>query len=123
MILGDSISKDTPPQPLVDFTPRVLFRDAMLESADSEGKRWYIAFCSENLNSNISAIEAGLGVSLLPVGAIMGHEVIPSPMFGCELAVTLSLYYQSNNRLITITTLVERMRNVLLKRYHSMKNT
>lgn len=103
------------PLPLVTFPPGALYRDTMMERADAEGKRWYIAFSSANLNNNIAAVEAGLGLSLLPVGAAMGQGVIPSPTFGYEPEITLSLYCQTADMLVT--TLAESMQQVLQQRF------
>ncbi|HSX75588.1 MAG TPA: LysR family transcriptional regulator, partial [Shinella sp.] len=57
------------PVPLVTFPPGGLYRDAMFERLERERRRWYVAFTSASLRNVLMAIEAGLGLSMLPVDA------------------------------------------------------
>lgn len=80
------------PIPLVTFPPGGLYRDLMIERIEREQRRWYIAFTRNSLGSVLSAIAAGLGVSVLPVSTTSGHAVEASSMFGQEGSLVLSLY-------------------------------
>jgi len=80
------------PLPLVTFPPGGLYRDAMFERIDRERLRWYVAFTSSSLSSVLSAVEAGLGLSLLPVGTTTGRRVRQSAAFGSEPSMVVSLY-------------------------------
>lgn len=80
------------PLPLVAFPPGGLYRDAMFERIERERRRWYVAFTSSSLQSVLSAVEAGLGLSLLPVGTTTGRQVRQSPDFGMEPPMVVSIY-------------------------------
>lgn len=54
------------PLPLVVFPVGGLYRDEMIHSLESQGRRWQIAFSSASLASVRAAVAHGLGVSLLP---------------------------------------------------------
>lgn len=99
-------SLDTQPQwseplPLIAFPPGGLYRDTMFERITHEGKLWYVAFSSGSLNNLLSAVEAGLGYSLLPVRATAGRRVTPCPHLGNEQPMTLSLYTNDGNAIIS----------------------
>ncbi len=80
------------PVPLVTFPPGGLYRDIMIDRIERERRRWYIAFTGNSLGSVLSAVEAGLGLSVLPVSAIKTHAVRASTVFPLEDALTLSIY-------------------------------
>lgn len=80
------------PVPLVTFPPGGLYRDAMFERIERERKRWYVAFTSSSLGSVLSAVEAGLGLSLLPSGTTRGRQVREFTEFGTHPAMVVSLY-------------------------------
>lgn len=80
------------PIPLVAFPPGGLYREAMFERIEREGRRWYIAFTASGLDSVLTAIEAGLGLSLLPGIATRGYRIRPSAAFGPETAQMVSVY-------------------------------
>lgn len=80
------------PIPLVTFPPGGLYRDLMIERIEREQRRWYIAFTGNGLGSVLSAIEAGLGVSVLPISTIAAHSVQPSRLFVAEDALLISIY-------------------------------
>lgn len=80
------------PIPLVTFPPGGLYRDVMIDRIERERRRWYIAFTGNSLGSVLSAVEAGLGVSVLPVSTTVAHAVEVSRLFPPETALTLSLY-------------------------------
>jgi ParB family chromosome partitioning protein len=80
------------PIPLVTFPPGGLYRDAMFERIERERRRWYIAFSGSSLHNVLVAVEAGLGLSLLPVEAALRHRVRRHAPFGMEPAMVVSLY-------------------------------
>ena len=89
---ADTADDWTDPIPLVAFPPGGLYRDAMFERLERERRRWYVAFTSASLRNVLMAIEAGLGLSLLPVDATKGWRVRPLAEFGPEPPVVASLY-------------------------------
>ncbi|WP_119256526.1 LysR family transcriptional regulator [Shinella zoogloeoides] len=89
---GDAAAALPDPVPLVTFPPGGLYRDAMFERLERERRRWYVAFTSASLRNVLMAIEAGLGLSLLPVDATKGWRVRPFAEFGPEPPVVASLY-------------------------------
>lgn len=103
------------PLPLVTFPPGGLYRDAMFERIERERHRWYIALSSSNLYNVIVAVEAGLGLSLLPVGTTIGRRVRPYAAFGVEPAMVVSIYSWEKGGLIA--ELVAAMSAVLAQRY------
>lgn len=103
------------PLPLVTFPPGGLYRDAMFERIERERHRWYIALSSSNLHNVIVAVEAGLGLSLLPVGTTIGRRVRPYAPFGMEPAMVVSIYSWEKGGLIA--ELVAAMSAVLAQRY------
>jgi len=103
------------PLPLVTFPPGGLYRDAMFERIERERHRWYIALSSSNLYNVIVAVEAGLGLSLLPVGTTPGRRVRPYAAFGMEPAMVVSIYSWEKGGLIA--ELVAAMSAVLGHRY------
>lgn len=80
------------PIPLVTFPPGGLYRDLMINRIEREQRRWYIAFTGNSLGSVLSAVEAGLGVSVLPVSTTKEHAVHTSAIFSPEAALSLSIY-------------------------------
>ena len=80
------------PLPLVAFPPGGLYREAMFERIERERLGWYIAFSGSSLHSVLVAIEAGLGISLLPVGTTIGRRMRPMSAFGREPPMAISVY-------------------------------
>jgi DNA-binding transcriptional LysR family regulator len=78
--------------PLVTFPPGGLYRDVMIDRIERERRRWYIAFTGNSLSSVLSAVEAGLGVSVLPVSTTGAYRVRTSSLFPAEEALSLSTY-------------------------------
>lgn len=89
---GDRREPWPDPIPLVAFPPGGLYRDVMIDRVERAGRHWYIAFTGNSLGSLVSAIEAGLGVSVLPINATAAHEVRPSTLFADEAAMVVSIY-------------------------------
>ncbi|MEJ2763589.1 LysR family transcriptional regulator [Photobacterium sp. MCCC 1A19761] len=103
------------PLPLITFPPGGLYRDTMFERVNQEGKHWYVAFSSGSLNNVLAATEAGLGLTLLPVGAVIGRDVKPYPSFGNERAMALSMYCAQQSPVLQ--TLADIMGSQLRRRY------
>lgn len=99
------------PIPLVAFPPGGLYREAMFERIESEDLRWYVAFSGSSLNNVLVAVEAGLGLSLLPRSATSGYRVRQYARFGMGPAMTVSIY--SWEKAGPVSELVERMGAVL----------
>lgn len=64
----------------------------MFERIEREERRWYVAFAASSLHNVLIAVEAGLGLSLLPVSAAKEYRVKPYAPFGMETAINLALY-------------------------------
>jgi DNA-binding transcriptional LysR family regulator len=104
------------PVPLVAFPPGGLYRETMFERIERERRGWYIAFTASSLQSVVVAVEAGLGLSLLPVGATAGRRLRRLAGFDHEPAMVVSLY--SWERSGALEALVEAMTAVLADRFH-----
>ena len=88
----DAASDLPDPVPLVTFPPGGLYRDAKFERLERERRRWYVAFTSASLRNVLMAIEAGLGLSMLPIDAAKGWRIKPLADFAPEPPVVASLY-------------------------------
>ena len=102
------------PVPLVAFPPGGLYREAMFERIEGERLRWYIAFTGSSLHNVLVAVEAGLGLSLLPKAAAAGYRVRQYGGFPEEAAIAVSIYAWENAGLVA--ELVEGIRAVLADR-------
>jgi DNA-binding transcriptional LysR family regulator len=109
------------PIPLVTFPPGGLYRDVMFERIERERRRWYIAFSGSSLHNVLVAVEAGLGLSLLPIESAFGHRVRQYVPFGMELSMVVSLYAWDNTG--PVSELVERMEAVLATRLDTPKTS
>ncbi len=103
------------PLPLVAFPPGGLYREAMFERIERERRRWYIAFSGSSLHNVLVGVEAGLGLSLLPIEAAAGRRVRPYAPFGKEPAMVISIYSWEQSG--PIAELVENMSAVLAERF------
>jgi DNA-binding transcriptional LysR family regulator len=99
------------PVPLVAFPPGGLYRDTMFERIERERLRWYVAFAGSSLHNVLVAVEAGLGLSLLPKSAASAYRVRPYAPFGAERPMAISIYSWENAG--PVAELVERMGAVL----------
>lgn len=102
------------PVPLVAFQPGGLYRETMFERIEREERRWYVAFAASSLHNVLIAVEAGLGLSLLPVSAAKEYRVRPYTPFGMEPAINLALYSWEANG--PVSELVSSMQAVLAAR-------
>lgn len=103
------------PVPLVAFPSGGLYREAMFERIERERRRWYIAFSGSSLDSVLVAVEAGLGLSLLPNGAMAGRRVRSYAPFGNEPPMAVSIYSWENSG--PVSRLVDNMSTVLGRRF------
>ncbi|MCF1741373.1 LysR family transcriptional regulator [Paradevosia shaoguanensis] len=103
------------PLPLVAFPPGGLYRDAMFERIEQDRRRWYIAFSGSSLQSVLVAVEAGMGLSLLPVGTTTGRRVRRYAGFGPEPSMVVSIY--SWEPAGAVGELVESMGSALAERF------
>lgn len=102
------------PIPLVAFPPGGLYREAMFERIEREQLGWYIAFSGSSLHNVLVAVEAGLGLSLLPRSATVGYHVRQYAPFGTEPAMAVSIY--AWERAGPASELVEQMEAILAAR-------
>lgn len=80
------------PVPLVAFPPAGLYREAMFQRLEDEQLGWYIAFTGNSLHNVLVAVEAGLGLSLLPSNAVAGYRVRRHAPFEGEPPIAVSIY-------------------------------
>ena len=110
------------PVPLVAFPPGGLYREAMFERLEREQLRWYVAFSGNSLHNVLVAVEAGLGLSLLPASAAAGYRVRRHAPLQGEPPIAVSLYAWENAG--PAAELVEQMVQVLAARHQqSSKGT
>jgi DNA-binding transcriptional LysR family regulator len=102
------------PIPLVTFPPGGLYRDLMIERIERAQMRWYIAFTGNSLGSVLSAVEAGLGLSVIPNSTTASHAVQVSTIFPAEPPLVLSIYAWESGG--TTGELVNAMTNTLFGR-------
>lgn len=113
---GLDMTEDWPdPLPLVAFPPGGLYRDAMFERIERERRRWYISFSGSSLHNVLIAVEAGLGLSLLPIGTTHGRRVRPYAPLGMEPAMVVSIY--AWEKAGVMADLVRSMTRVLKERF------
>ncbi len=80
------------PIPLVAFPPAGLYRDQMIEQIEAAGLRWYLAFTGNSLVSVLRAVEAGLGVAILPLATIDSYTIHTCKQFRPVPPMALSVY-------------------------------
>lgn len=66
------------PIPLAVFPPGCIYRERAMRALDLAGLRWRIAYTSQGLMGVQAAVAGGLGVSVLPVDAVLGEHRILS---------------------------------------------
>ena len=70
------------PIPIAVSEQGCLYRNRMVHALETAGRPWRIAFWSPNLSGIHAALSAGLGLSLLPEGAILPEQKIVEPARG-----------------------------------------
>lgn len=91
----EAVSRAQPwqdPVPMVTFPPGGLYRDEMIERMEAASCRWYLAFTGNSLTSVLRAVEAGLGVSVLPLATIEADKVQVCQQFAPLPPMVLSVY-------------------------------
>lgn len=89
---ADNRQRWADPVPLIAFPPGGLYRDQMIERIEAVGLRWYLTFTGNSLASVLRAVEAGLGVSVLPLAATQGYNIKKCQQFEPVIPMTLSIY-------------------------------
>lgn len=112
---ADLVRQWDDPIPLVAFPTGGLYREMMFERLEREGRRWYIAFTGSSLNSVLTAVQAGMGLSLVPTTSAAGYRLRPHEQLGFEAPMVVSVY--SWERTGKAAELVERMSAVLAGRF------
>lgn len=102
------------PVPLIAFPPGGLYREAMFERIEQEQLRWYVAFSGSSLHNVMVAVEAGLGMSLLPKAAVAGYRVRQYARFHAEPPIAVSIYAWENEG--AVFELVQQIREILSAR-------
>jgi DNA-binding transcriptional LysR family regulator len=93
------------PIPLVTFPPGGLYREDMFERIERERRRWYIGFTGSSLSSVLTAVEAGMGISLLPSLSTRERDLRVYADLGAEQAMTVSLYsWDASERISQLVT-------------------
>lgn len=111
----DNAGKWTDPLPLVAFAPGGLYREAMFDRIERERRRWYIAFSGSSLPSVLAGVQAGLGLSMLPVIATKGRGLRIYQPFGSAPPMVVSLYTWEKTG--PTAELAEQMTTVLENRF------
>ena len=70
------------PVPIAVGEQGCLYRNRIVHALETAGRAWRIAFWSPNLSGIQAAVSAGLGLSLLPDGAILPDQKIIEPARG-----------------------------------------
>ncbi|MFI7701552.1 LysR family transcriptional regulator [Nonomuraea sp. NPDC049480] len=81
--VGQGVAADADPLPVVLFSNTCAWRTSVLETMESTGRRWRVAFESNSLAGVLAALRAGLGVAaLLPANlepAMACHDAAALP--------------------------------------------
>jgi DNA-binding transcriptional LysR family regulator len=76
-----TLSGGTDPIPLAVFPPGCIYRERAIRAIEESGRRWRIAYSSQGLMGVQAAVASGLGISLLPVDAILPEH---QPLNGAD---------------------------------------
>jgi hypothetical protein len=90
----------------------------MFERIERERRRWYVALSGSSLHNVLVGVEAGLGLSLLPISATTGYRARQYARFGMEPAMVVSVY--SWEKAGPVAELVEQMAAALAARFDGM---
>lgn len=80
------------PLPLVTFPAGGLYRETMFRELETLGRRWYVAFSGSSLQSVLTAVSAGMGLSLLPLSVVRGQDIRRLGQLGEAAPMVVSLY-------------------------------
>lgn len=89
------------PVPLVAFPPDGLYRETMFDRIERARRRWYIVFSGSSLQSVVAAVEAGLGLSVLPLRATTGRRLRIYRQFGMAPPMVVSIYSWGKSGLVS----------------------
>lgn len=84
---------ESDPLPLVAFPPDGLYRQQMIAALETLGRSWRLVYTSTSLAGVLSAIDAGLGISLLPrrvAGPDLRQVRTLPPVEAMEIAIHLA---------------------------------
>ena len=109
------------PIPLVAFPQGGLYREEMFEQLERKRQHWYIAFTGNSLSNVLISVEAGLGLSLLPIATTKNYRVREYLVFGKVSPIAVSIYAWDQEGLIA--KLVQQMTNVLQHRFNEFHLT
>ncbi len=103
------------PLPLVFFTDGCVYRSNVLRALKESNVPYRIAFSSESMAANQSAIEAGLGITALSLHSIPHtmHQLPESSGFPKLPSVNIGLFWNARGSTATICALAEFLRQVL----------
>ncbi|WP_157020283.1 LysR family transcriptional regulator [Mesorhizobium xinjiangense] len=76
------------PIPLALFPPGCIYRERAMRALDIVGVRWRIAYTSQGLMGVQAAVAGGLGISVLPLDAVLGEHRILSEECMPDLAAS-----------------------------------
>lgn len=80
------------PLPLVAFPPGGLYRETMVDMIEGAGMSWYLSFTGNSLPSVLHAVEAGLGLAILPISVVGSYRIREAATMGPVPAMALSIY-------------------------------
>jgi len=94
---GNNLQRD--PIPLVTFPIGGLYRSEMAHTFDSLGRSWRLAYVSTSLSGVCCAVEAGLGISLLPKRLVTAKHRILDETDGLPQVADLELTLHAQSQL------------------------
>lgn len=87
------LAPDPEPVPLAVFSPGCIYRERAIRAIADGGRGWRIAYASQGLMGVQAAVAAGLGVSLLPLNAILPeHRILHDDDFPEQPPTELALF-------------------------------
>jgi DNA-binding transcriptional LysR family regulator len=75
---------ETDPIPLAVFPVGCIYRDRAIRAIERSGRRWRIAYTSQGLMGVQAAVASGLGISLLPLDAVLSEHRQLGPTDGFD---------------------------------------
>jgi DNA-binding transcriptional LysR family regulator len=89
------------PVPLVVYPQGCIYRNRIVHALESSGRRWRVAFASQSLVGIQAAVSAGLGISLLPLSAMLADHRLLSAEEGFVPVPASELALIAGSRLLT----------------------
>jgi DNA-binding transcriptional LysR family regulator len=100
-VAGREVRVIEDPVPLVVYPQGCIYRNRIVHALESSGRRWRVAFASQSLVGIQAAVSAGLGISLLPVSAMLADHRLLSEEEGFAPVPPSELALIAGNRLLT----------------------